>query len=144
MVDTKKCKIEQNYLYLHGYLAITSGDAVVVLMKDQREKYEPHISKRICDNINECEKTFEKVAKLIYNVGKLKLLICGHLVNHRHVTVYSRVSTYDKFYCTDKIFTISVWKFYHHGRAKSKFKVKCDDPCATYVRCIRWKDFLLV
>ena len=32
---------------------------------DQREKCEPHISRRICDNINECEKTFEIVEKLI-------------------------------------------------------------------------------
>ena len=36
--------------------------------KDQREKCEPHISRRICDNINECEKTFEKVGKLICTV----------------------------------------------------------------------------
>ena len=30
-VDTKKCTVEQNYLLLHGHLAVTSGDAVVVL-----------------------------------------------------------------------------------------------------------------
>ena len=39
----------------------------------QREKCEPHISKRICDNINECEKRFEKVAKLIYTVGIIEV-----------------------------------------------------------------------
>ena len=38
--------------------------------KDQREKCELHISRRICDNINinKCEKTFEKVEKLIFTV----------------------------------------------------------------------------
>ena len=33
--------------------------------KDQREKCEPYIWRRICDNINKCEKTFEKVEKFI-------------------------------------------------------------------------------
>ena len=36
--------------------------------KDQKEKSEPHITRRISDNINECEKTYEKVEKLICTV----------------------------------------------------------------------------
>ena len=32
-VDTKKCPVEQNYLLICGHLAVSSGDAMVLLMK---------------------------------------------------------------------------------------------------------------
>ena len=81
-VDTKKCAVEQNYLLICGHLAISSGGCHGTFNeiglrwpqfihkegKDQREKCEPHIWRRICDIINECEKTFEKVQKLICTV----------------------------------------------------------------------------
>ena len=75
----QKCTIEQNYLLICGQLAISSGRCHGTFNeiglrwhqfinkegKDQREKCEPHILRRISDIINECEKTFEKVEKLI-------------------------------------------------------------------------------
>ena len=79
-VDTKICTVEQNYPHLHGHhsyyfcrchgnfneLGVRLPQFIHKEGKDQREKCEPHISRRVCDNINECEKTFEKVVKLIY------------------------------------------------------------------------------
>ena len=58
--------------------------------KDQREKCEPHIWRRICDNINECKKTFEKVEKLICTVWIIEVSL----------SYVDTSSTVDTWWCT--------------------------------------------
>ena len=102
MVDTKKCTVEQNYLLIRGHLAISSEGChgtfneiglrwpqfIYKEGRDQREKCEPHIWRRICDKINECEKTFEKVEKLICTVW---------IIEASHTRT---LSTMDTWWCT--------------------------------------------
>ena len=69
----------------------------------------------------------------MYCGNNWKSLICGHLVNRRHLMVYGGVSVYDKFYCT--VFVHSFGHYSMSTRSPSLIKLHSVDKKYIFLLC---------